>query len=79
MNLAFPAFGTERAMSSSIDPAITSVLNARSDATNQKIQMAVLSKRLDAQKQIGDAVVSMIEQAANVQSQISKGHIDVRV
>ncbi len=65
-------------MSSIADP-IQQVLAARSDATNQKINTALLRKSLDTQKQTGDAINALIEQAANLQKQLASGHIDVKV
>ncbi|EMI18879.1 hypothetical protein RMSM_04199 [Rhodopirellula maiorica SM1] len=64
---------------SSIHPAVASVLNARNDATQQQVQMAVIAKGLDAQEQSGDAINALLEQAKQVQTQIANGHIDVRV
>ncbi|TWT84168.1 hypothetical protein CA13_56440 [Planctomycetes bacterium CA13] len=64
---------------SAIPPAVSSVLNARADATNQKVQIELLSKQLDAQKQTGDAINNLLEQAKQVQAQIQDGHIDVRI
>ncbi|WP_372720501.1 putative motility protein [Novipirellula sp.] len=64
---------------SSIHPAVASVLNARNDATQQQVQMAVIAKGLDVQEQTGDAINAMLEQAKQVQTQIASGHLDVRV
>ena len=64
---------------SSIHPAVASVLNARNDATQQKVQMAVIAKGMDVQQQTGDAINAMLEQAKQVQTQIASGHLDVRV
>lgn len=65
-------------MSSIPDPIIQFVA-AQADATNQKINVALLRKGLDTQKQIGDAINALIEQAANLQAQLASGHIDVKV
>ncbi|GAA5510775.1 putative motility protein [Novipirellula caenicola] len=64
---------------SSIHPAVASVLNARNDATQQQVQMAVVAKGLDVQEQTGDAINAMLEQAKQVQTQIANGRLDVRV
>jgi len=64
---------------SCIHPAVTSVLNARNDANEQKVQMTLLAKQLDTQKQAGDAINSMLEQAKQVQTQLADGHLDVKV
>ena len=63
---------------SSIDPAISQVLLAREHAQNQQINLAVLAKGLDAQKQVGDSINAMIEQVVDVQKQISAGYLDVK-
>ncbi len=63
---------------SSIPAPVRQVLQARSDATNQQINTALLKKNLDAQKQAGDAAVALIEQAAQLQRQLADGHIDVK-
>lgn len=64
---------------SPIVDSIHEVLAARSDATNQKINTALLRKSLDTQKQTGDSINALIEQAANLQKQLASGHIDVKV
>lgn len=63
---------------SSISPAVNQVLQAQSEATSQKIDMALLKKNLDAQKQAGDAVNSLLQQAVQMQKQLASGHIDVK-
>jgi hypothetical protein len=64
---------------SAIPSPVQQVLQARQQATVQKVDMAVVGKQLDAQKQTGDAINAMLEQAVNVQKQIASGHLDVRV
>lgn len=59
------------------DSAISDVLAAKADATQQKVAFAVARKQLDAQKVQGDAVNQMLEQVVNVQKQIAAGHLDV--
>lgn len=63
----------------SIDPAVSQVLAARQDATNQEIGIALAAKQLDVAKQTGDAINQLIENVATAQKQIAKGHLDVRV
>lgn len=64
---------------SAIPAPVQQVLQARQQATLQKVDVAVVGKQLDAQKQTGDAINSLLEQVVDVQKQISKGHLDVRV
>ncbi|TWU36593.1 hypothetical protein Q31b_48740 [Novipirellula aureliae] len=64
---------------SSIHPAVANVLNSRNDANQQQVQMTLLAKQLDTQKQAGDAIHSMLEQAKQVQTQLADGHLDVKV
>ncbi|TWU54595.1 hypothetical protein Poly51_33140 [Rubripirellula tenax] len=64
---------------SSIPAPVRQLLQARDQATAQKIDMAVTKKALDTQKATGDAIISMLEQTVNVQKQIAKGHLDVKV
>ncbi len=63
---------------SSIPPAVSQLLQARSEATRQKVDIALLGKSLDAQKQAGDAANALLEQAVEVQKQLANGHLDVR-
>ncbi|TWU41771.1 hypothetical protein [Novipirellula artificiosorum] len=63
---------------SSIPSAVANVLQARSDALGQKVQIACLAKQLDAQKQSGDAINAMLEQSKQLQSQLAQGHVDVK-
>jgi Putative motility protein len=64
---------------SSIPAPVQQVLQARSDATRQQINTALLKKTLDSQKQTGDAINQLLSQAVDVQRQLASGHIDVRV
>ena len=63
---------------SSIDPAVSQVLLAREHAQQQQVDIALLAKNLDSQKQVGDSVNALIEQAVDVQKQISAGYLDVK-
>ncbi|MCC9642769.1 hypothetical protein LOC71_10830 [Rhodopirellula sp. JC740] len=62
-----------------IPPAVQQVLQARQDATQTQIDVALLGQNLDVQKQTGDAIVQMISEVVDVQKQLASGHIDVRV
>lgn len=64
---------------SPIPAPVQQVLQARQQATLQKVDVAVAGKQMDAQKQTGDAINAMLEQVVDVQKQIAKGHLDVRV
>lgn len=61
------------------DQAISELIQAKADATNQKIAFAVAGKQLDAQRQQGDAMVDLVEQAATMQRQLAVGRLDVKV
>ncbi len=64
---------------SSIPAPVQQALQARNDATQQQVATAVARKSLDVQKQTGDAINALLEQAVNVQRQIADGHLDVKV
>jgi hypothetical protein len=64
---------------SSIPAPVRQVLAAQDQATNLKIDTAVLRKSLDSQQQTGDAINQLLQQAANLQKQLASGHIDVKV
>jgi hypothetical protein len=59
--------------------AVEKLLAAQNAAvqTNEQIGVAVSKKQLDAQKQMGDAVIQMLEQAVAI-SQKSSTSIDVK-
>ena len=63
---------------SGIDPAVSQVVLAREHAQRQQIDMAMLAKGLDSQKQIGDSMNALIEQVVDIQKQISAGYLDVK-
>ena len=65
-------------MNISVDQAISELIQARGDATQQKVAFAVAAKQLDSQKFQGDAAVQLIEQAAAVQKQLNAGHLNVQ-
>ncbi len=64
---------------SSIPAPVQQALQARNDATRQQVTPRSLRKSLDAQKQTGEAINALLEQALKVQRQIADGHIDVKV
>ncbi|MDG2223669.1 MAG: putative motility protein [Rubripirellula sp.] len=64
---------------SSIPSVVQQTLNAQQQATQQKIDMAVIRKGMDVQKQTGQAINELLEQAVTVQRQLSEGRLDVRV
>ncbi len=64
---------------SAIPEPVRQVLAAQNQATNLKIDTALMRKSLDTQQQTGDAINQLLEQAANLQKQFSSGHIDVKV
>ena len=50
----------------------------QSQVQNQ-VDFAVAGKALQAQRQQGDAVIQLIEQAVQVQEQLASGHLDVEI
>jgi Putative motility protein len=50
----------------------------QSQVQNQ-VDIAVASKTLQVQKQQGDAVIQLIDQAVQIQEQLASGHIDVKI
>ena len=63
---------------SSIPPAVSQLIRANNDAVRQKIDIELIAKSLDAQKQSGDATNALLEQAVDIQKQLAAGHIDVQ-
>ncbi len=59
--------------SATTDPAITSA------AIQVQIDTAVASRARQVQQQQGDAVVQLVEQAAQITEQLASGHIDVKL
>lgn len=57
----------------SADTAITST------AIDNQIQIAVAVKARQVQKQQGEALVELIQDAAAVTSQLDRGHIDIQL
>jgi hypothetical protein len=61
------------------DQAISDLIQAKANATQQKIAFAVAGKQLNVQRAQGDAMVSLVEQAATMQKQLAAGHLDIKV
>jgi predicted XRE-type DNA-binding protein len=64
---------------SSIPSVVQQALEVRHQATQQQIDMALARKTLDVQQQTGEAINSLLQQAAILQQQLAEGRIDVRV
>lgn len=64
---------------SSVSSAVQQVLHAQQNSQNQALQLAIVKKGLDAQRQTGDAMNEMIAQLAKAQKQISQGYLNVKV
>jgi len=64
---------------SSIPAPVRQVIAAQNDAMRQQIDTALIRKSLDTQKQTGDAINALLEQAVNLQEQFASGHVDVKV
>jgi hypothetical protein len=60
-------------MSSSLDPAVSSVLAAKENAMRSQINYAVAAKQLDATKQQGDAINQLLEQSAQLSKSLTSG------
>ncbi|MHB8970513.1 MAG: hypothetical protein ACYC3X_10480 [Pirellulaceae bacterium] len=58
---------------SGIDSAVNSVLAARQGALRTEINIAVAAKQLDAQQMQGEAVVKLIDTAAQLIKEAGKG------
>lgn len=58
---------------SSIDSSISGLIAAQQASLNSNISIAVASKQLDAQRQQGDAVVSLLDGALQLSREIGKG------
>jgi hypothetical protein len=59
--------------SSSLDPAVSSVMAAKDNALRTQINYAVAAKQLDATQQQGEAVNQLIEQAAQLGKSLTSG------
>ena len=63
---------------SSIQATGSPTSQAATIQTLQQINTALLRKSLDVQEQTGEAINHLLQQAVEVQKQISKGYLDVR-
>ena len=61
-------------MTSTIDSAVSSVIAAKQTALYSKIATSIASKNLQAAKQQGEAVVELIDAAAEINTDSKKGH-----
>ncbi len=59
--------------------SIASASAIKQSQIQNQVEMAVLGKAQQVQKQQGEAAVQLIEQAANIQEQLGSGHIDVKL
>jgi hypothetical protein len=57
----------------SVDPTISSLLAAKENAIQSQAAFAVAAKSLSAQKQQGDAMVQLIEAAAQMSKAVGRG------
>jgi len=64
---------------SSIQATGSPTSQAATIQTLQQINTALMRKSLDVQEQTGEAINHLLQQAIEVQKQISKGYLDVRV
>lgn len=55
------------------DPILQSALSAQQGAMQSQIEMAIASKQLSAMKQQGQAVVQLLQAAANVGKAVGRG------
>ena len=60
-------------MSTSIDPAISSVVAAKNGTLQSQVTMAVEAKRLDATKAAGKAIAELLQAAAQMSKSMGKG------
>ena len=58
---------------SSIDPAVQAVLSSRESALSSQIQYSLLGKQLEANKQAGQAIVDLLEGAAQLSRSNNSG------
>jgi hypothetical protein len=58
---------------SSIDSSITGLIAAQQASLSSNISITVAAKQLDAYKQQGDAVVSLLEGAVQLSKEVGKG------
>ncbi|KAA1260120.1 hypothetical protein LF1_26590 [Rubripirellula obstinata] len=63
---------------SSIPPAVSAALSVQQQSTAAKINVAVMAKQLDAQRQAGDAINQILESTVQASKQIAAGHLDVK-
>ncbi|MEE2937784.1 MAG: putative motility protein [Planctomycetota bacterium] len=64
---------------SSIPSVVQQALKVQQQATQQKIDVAVIRKSMDVQEQTGRAMNELLQQALTVQRQLSEGRLDVSI
>lgn len=64
---------------SSIPSVVQQALIVQQQATQQKIDVAVIRKSMDVQEQAGQAINELLQQAVTVQRQLTEGRLDVRI
>ena len=61
------------------DFTIAAASAVKQSQVQNQVDVAVASKTLQVQKQQGDAVIQLIDQAVQLQDQLASGHIDVQL
>ncbi len=63
-----------------VPPAISQLIQTLGEQSQaeSKIAYAVAGKQLQAARQTGEAVIQLLEQAVDVQSQLASGKLNVR-
>lgn len=61
------------------DFTIAAASAVKQSQVQNQVDYAVASKTLQSQKQQGDAVIQLIDQAVQLQDQLASGHIDVQI
>ena len=61
------------------DFTIAAASAVKQSQVQNQVDVAVASKTLQVQRQQGDAVIQLIDQAVQIQEQLASGHIDVKI
>jgi len=61
------------------DFTIAAASAVKQSQVQNQVGIAVATKTLQAQKQQGEAVVQLIDQAVQIQKQLASGHLDVQI
>jgi hypothetical protein len=63
-----------------LDPAVCSLLQAQQSAVRSQVSIAVAAKRLDAQRQQGDAAIELLQAAVALSKSAGTGRaLDAQV